>query len=124
MNVVMVDDEESSGRLFQQRLRKEIRAHQVDYFFCLNGTDALETLARLTPGLTLVFTDIKMPGISGLELLKQIRDRFPQVKVFIISAFDTDEYRQAALAGGADGFFSKPFEFSDMKTLLEEHGLV
>lgn len=56
-----------------------------------------------------------MPGMNGLELLKIIKERFPDLKVFIITAYDDDKNYRAAKKLGADDYITKPIEFNKLK---------
>jgi DNA-binding NarL/FixJ family response regulator len=70
-----------------------------------NGAAALVQLKRLAPDITLL--DIRMPGESGLEVLKQIQQSQPQAKVLMLTSFDDDEYVMEALRAGAQGYVLK-----------------
>jgi len=70
-----------------------------------NGTEALEKIESFRPQL--IFMDIKLPGQSGLELTRKIKELHPDIKVVILTSYDFPEYREAALASGAYGFLSK-----------------
>jgi len=70
-----------------------------------NGLQALEQCAILHPDVILV--DLKMPDLSGLDLLPQLRAALPQAWIIVLSMLDTPEYRQAALQAGADEFVPK-----------------
>lgn len=70
-----------------------------------NGRDALRFVHEQTPDVVLL--DIRMPGESGLDILKQIQDRQPQTKVLMLTSFDDDEYVMGALREGAQGFVLK-----------------
>ncbi|NNM55147.1 MAG: response regulator [Spirochaetales bacterium] len=117
--ILVVDDEVMMERIFEQRLRKEIREGLLTLHFARSAQEALTIVDRFGYQLVLILTDINMPGMSGLELLKQVRSHYPQMKIYISSAYDNEEYRQQALSLGADGWFSKPMDFSEFKALLE-----
>lgn len=70
-----------------------------------NGAKALELVSKLAPDVTLL--DIKMPGESGLDVLKQIRQHHPEAKVLMLTSFDDEEYILDALRAGAQGFVLK-----------------
>jgi CheY-like chemotaxis protein len=119
MDLLVVDDEEMVGRIFSQRLRKEIRDGSVRLHLATSGAQALEVLDSLGPGPILVLTDINMPGMTGLELVKRIRARGGQVRVYVVSAYENDDYRRTSLAAGADGFIPKPMDFGFLRDLLD-----
>ena len=62
-----------------------------------------------------VFSDINMPGMTGLELLEQVRIRFPQIKISMISAYGDKENHDRAIQSGAKEFFTKPIDFNSLK---------
>jgi CheY-like chemotaxis protein len=122
VELLVVDDEETVGRIFAQRLRKEIREGLIVLHFATSGDDALMVVKERGAELGVVLTDINMPGMSGFELLGRIRTMAPGLKVFMVSAYEGDEFRRQALELGADGFFAKPLEFSELRSVLEQSG--
>lgn len=122
MEILVVDDEESVGRIFAQRLRHEIRDGSVVFHFATTGLAALDVVDQHRASLGLVLTDINMPGMSGFELLARIRTVAPQVRVYMVTAYEDEQFRRKALELGADGFFPKPLEFSDLRALLAKSG--
>ena len=119
MDILVVDDEEMVNRIFSQRLRKEIVSGAFRLHFANRAEKALETLEALHFQVGLVLCDINMPGMGGLELLKRIRLRDVSLKVYMVSAYEGDEYRNRCLELGADGFLPKPLEFSALRLLLD-----
>lgn len=83
-----------------------------------NGKDALEALRSLKPDLAIV--DLKMPGLSGLEVLKEIRKIDKGVKFIILTFYAFDPYRQSALKAGVDYFFSKVDDFEKVSRVVAE----
>lgn len=121
MKFLIVDDERDVEMLFRQKLRKEIRSGSVDLEFAFSGREALEILdSKKPPEVMYIFSDINMPGMSGLELLDIVKSRYPQIKVSMISAYgDNDNYNRA-IKSGAKQFFTKPIDFDSLKTELNE----
>ncbi|KYC42528.1 Fis family transcriptional regulator [Scytonema hofmannii PCC 7110] len=116
MKIMIVDDEQDVQLLFQQKFRRESRQNQITLYFAFSGEEALERLQNnLTKSLSLILADINMPGMNGLELLKIIKERFPDLKVFIITAYDDDNNYQTAKNLGADDYITKPIEFNKLK---------
>jgi DNA-binding NarL/FixJ family response regulator len=70
-----------------------------------NGADAMEMVEHCNPDLLLV--DINLPDINGLELTRKIRDRFPTLKVLVLSMYDSKEYVSESLRSGASGYVLK-----------------
>jgi DNA-binding NtrC family response regulator len=67
-----------------------------------------------------VITDMKMPGLNGIEVLKKVRSLNPEAKVIIITASGDVETAVAAVNNGADAFFGKPLDFLDLMKTLEK----
>jgi len=68
----------------------------------------------------LVLSDINMPGMNGLDLLKEIKTLFPSMKVIMITAYDNEKNYIQALNYGADGFMAKPVDFELLKKKIKE----
>jgi CheY-like chemotaxis protein len=121
MKILVVDDEHDMPALFQQRFRKEIRDHKVDFAFAYSGEEALDYLQEHPHEFVLILSDINMPGMSGFELLKRIKQNYhtPPPSVIMITAYgDTENYNQA-MALGADDFLTKPIDFTELKEKLK-----
>ena len=121
MKILVVDDEKDMETLFQQRFRKEIRDKEVEFAFASSGEEALRYLAQLRHEAVLILSDINMPGMSGLELLRHIKEKYenPPPVVMMITAYgDTDNYNQA-MKLGADEFLTKPVDFNLLKEKLK-----
>lgn len=119
--VMVVDDERDMQELFRQRFRKEIKQGQIEFSFVFSAEEALEYLNnRADQYLALIVTDINMPGMNGLELLKIIKTTFADLKVFMVTAYgDTQNYR-IAMEYGADDYINKPIEFNSLKSKILE----
>lgn len=117
MKILFVDDERDVEALFRQKFRKEIKSGQLELAFAFSGQEALELLSTDDPPrFVYVFSDINMPGMSGLELLDEIKSRFPLIQVSMISAYGDRENYDKAMNSGARGFFTKPVDFERLKT--------
>jgi len=116
MKVLVVDDERDVEFLFRQKFRKEIRRGEIDLEFAFSGEEAL---SRLSDGadtdLILVLSDINMPGMNGLELLRRIKATPPSVPVCMMTAYGNDDYRKRAQDYGSDGYLTKPVDFDELK---------
>lgn len=121
MKILVVDDEEDVKTLFEQRFRKEIRAGEFDFAFSNSGEAALEYLKGQNLEAILILSDINMPGISGIELLKQIRSKSPKSPpiVMMITAYGDTENHDQAMNLGANDFLTKPLDFADLKQKLK-----
>jgi len=116
MKVLVVDDEQDVALLFQQRFRKEIRSGYVKFEFAFSGEEAMQYIGDVkSTDLILILSDINMPGMSGLDLLTNIRNTRPDLKVFMITAYGDAEKREQALELGATDFLTKPIDFQALK---------
>ncbi len=121
MKFLVVDDEKDVEILFRQKFRKEIRSGLIELVFALSGQDALDILrSRRPPDVMYIFSDINMPGMTGIELLEQVRKEFPGIKVSVISAYGDSENYDRAIKSGAKEFFTKPIDFDSLKTEIRE----
>ena len=120
MKILVVDDEKDTRVLFEQRFRKLIRSGELAFDFAYSGEEALAYLSEHNLETVLILSDINMPGMSGLELLKRIKTNFvpPSRRVMMITAYsDTDNYKEA-MSLGADDFLTKPLDFNLLKEKL------
>jgi two-component system, response regulator, stage 0 sporulation protein F len=116
MKILIVDDERDVEILFRQKFRKEIKAQAMELEFAFSGKEALELLSvQNPPTVVYVFSDINMPGMTGLELLDEIKRRYPKITVSMISAYGDAENYQKAMESGAKEFFTKPIDFEGLK---------
>lgn len=121
MKILIVDDEKDVEMLFRQKFRKEIKNNILELEFAFSGKEALEILERADPpDVVYVFSDINMPGMTGLELLEAIKERFPQIKVSMISAYGDNENYTKAKESGAKNFFTKPIDFVSIKQEINQ----
>jgi two-component system chemotaxis response regulator CheY len=121
MKILVVDDEKDVQILFEQRFRKEIRQGITNFVFAYSGEEALQYLNMHDHEAVLILSDINMPGISGLELLRRIKLKYtsPPPFVMMITAYgDAENYNQA-MQLGADDFLTKPLDFIVLKEKLK-----
>jgi CheY-like chemotaxis protein len=121
MKILVVDDERDIQTLFEQRFRKEIREKTFDFAFAFSGEDALSFLNNHEHEAVLILSDINMPGMSGLELLEQIKHKYlkPPPVVMMITAYGDEENFNLAKQLGADDFLTKPVDFTLLKEKLK-----
>lgn len=114
--ILIVDDERDVELLFRQKFRKEVRSGLLELAFAFSGDEALKLLdSEHPPEVVYVFSDINMPGMTGLELLEKVRSQFPSINVSMISAYgDTENYKKA-MESGAKEFFTKPIDFDSLR---------
>jgi CheY-like chemotaxis protein len=116
MKIMIVDDERDVEVLFRQQFRKEVREGRVDLCYAFSGEEALEYLGSLSPpDVVCMLSDINMPGINGLELLKTVKERYPQIRVSMITAYGDEQNFETAMSTGAEHYFTKPIDFVQIK---------
>jgi YesN/AraC family two-component response regulator len=116
MKIMVVDDEHDIKFLFEQKFRSEIKSGKVAFLFAFSGEEARDYLqCNGIENVNQILSDINMPGMNGLELLKWIKDNYPELKVAMITAYgDQNNYKQA-LEYGCDDYMTKPIDFIQLK---------
>ena len=122
MKILVVDDEIDVQILFEQRFRTEIKKHEMEFAFAFSGEEALKYLNFHDHEAVLILSDINMPGMSGLELLRQIKQihNEPPPVVMMITAYGDAENFSIAKQLGADDFLTKPVDFTLLKEKLKK----
>ncbi|AKD05731.1 response regulator [Pontibacter korlensis] len=121
MKVLIVDDEADVQPLFEQRFRKEVRTGEIDLAFAFNGEEAYDYVEKHPFEVVLILSDINMPGMSGLELLRLLRQKYAVAPpmIIMITAYGDKESYQQAMQFGADDFLTKPLDFNLLKGKLK-----
>jgi CheY-like chemotaxis protein len=123
MSVIMmvVDDEADVAELFRQQFRREVRQGQYVMHFAGSAEEALGKLDEgVDPELIVVLSDINMPGMDGLGLLREVKRRHAELPVIMVTAYGDDERRRKASEFGAAEFVTKPVDFDSLKRQLEQ----
>lgn len=121
MRLIVVDDEKDVQFLFEQKFRKEIKLGKVQIYYSFDGRSALNFLESLeNHSGYLILSDINMPEMTGIELLKEIKIRYPSLKVIMITAYGDENTHNLAKQSGADDYFTKPLSFELLKEKLIE----
>src|SRR4030067_1849548 len=107
--ILVVDDDDPIRFLLMDTLA----ALGYKTFGAINGEEALTKVAQI--GIDLVVTDIRMPRPNGGDLLRQIKEKFPDLPVLIITAYNYTYNKDQVLQSGADGFLAKPFRISKIE---------
>ena len=118
---LVVDDEPDVAELFRQRFRRETRQGTYVMHFAGSGEQALDLLAEeIQPTLIVILSDINMPGMDGIQLLGEIKQRRPDLPVMMVTAYGDDERRRRADELGAVEFITKPVDFDLLKKQLRQ----
>ena len=118
--VLVVDDEPDVEALFRQQFRRDLRAERFIMDFASSAPDALARVGDTREhSLILILSDINMPGMSGLDMLPNMRAERPDVPVIMITAYGDAETRRKALERGAEGLLTKPIDFSALRQEID-----
>jgi CheY-like chemotaxis protein len=121
LSILIVDDEPDVAELFRQRFRREVRQGLYVLHFAGSGEEALERLdTGIRPELIVILSDINMPGMDGLALLREIKTRWAELPVMMVTAYGDDERRRRADEYGALEFITKPVDFDLLKEQLRQ----
>src|SRR3954466_14768000 len=121
VSILVVDDERDVAELFRQRFRRETRDGTYVMHFAYSGEEALERLTGgIEPQLIVILSDINMPGMDGLALLREIKEQRPELPVLMVTAYADEERRRLAEEYGAIEFITKPVDFDLLKGQLRQ----
>mgnify|MGYP006294904921 CR=1 FL=1 len=112
-HILLVEDEADIATFVEQGLAEE--GYTVTW--TPEGEEALELLAQ--ESIDLVLLDLRLPGISGVEVCVRLRERWPQMPVLMLTALDTVEDKVRGLRAGADDYLPKPFDFEELLARIE-----
>ncbi|HEY2990784.1 MAG TPA: response regulator transcription factor [Candidatus Binatia bacterium] len=119
MTVLLVDDDAGFRRAVRRLSEKEKDFRLVGE--AEDGEEALQLDHELRPEI--IFMDLTMPRLNGLEATRRIKARRPDVKIIILTVHEEEAYRKAATESGADGFVLKKSILSDLNsTMRRTHG--
>ncbi|MEN8446669.1 MAG: response regulator [Cyanobacteria bacterium J06555_13] len=124
-HILVVDDEPDVEALISQKFRQEIRAGQYAFSFTQNGAEALQKIieaeknASTIAKIDMVLTDINMPVMDGLTLLKEMDQLANSPKTVVVSAYSDMDNIRTAMNHGAFDFLTKPINFQDLTVTIE-----
>ncbi len=119
MKILVVDDEHDVASLFRQKFKKELKDGDIVFEFAYSAEQAIEFLnSAASTDVVLILSDINMPGMNGLELLRHIKSVHAHLKVFMITAYDEESNYKKAMEYGANEYFTKPIDFDRLKKEL------
>ncbi|NEO58007.1 MAG: response regulator [Okeania sp. SIO3B5] len=114
--IIIVDNEPDMEYLFSKKFRKEIRSGSLKFIFFISAIEALSYLAcQENDSIDLIISDINLPTINGLEMLKKIKEKYKKIKVFMLTAHGYDEHYKIAQKYGTDDYLIKPIDFEEIK---------
>jgi two-component system response regulator (stage 0 sporulation protein F) len=114
VKLLIVDDEPKIRSMLTGCLEQDGRTITT----AASGEEAMKLIAQDPPQLMIV--DMKMPGLSGLEVLREIRTHTPPIGVFLLTGFDDETIEQQAHALGALGVIHKPLMFAEIRQLISD----
>lgn len=110
-SILIVDDNPNMASLLSEML-------EVFDYESVRAGDGAEALEQLVDGeFSLVITDMRMPKMTGMELMREVKDKFPKIPVVLISGYAIGDM-DAEPGAKPDGFLAKPFMMSDIEALL------
>ncbi len=113
--ILIVDDEPKVGFFLKESLESLGRGYDVSHVG--TGEAALAEMARRP--FELIVTDLRMPGLNGLDLLARVREVAPDTRTILITAYGSDEVESESKRLNASHYFSKPFQIDDFTTAVE-----
>ena len=116
-HVLIVDDESEVPEIFRQHLRRDVRQGLYRLSFAASGNEAL-ALIDVDPDVDLVVTDINMPGMDGLSLLRALKQKEKDLHTLVLSAYGDMGNIRTAMNLGAFDFLVKPMDFDDMRQTM------
>ena len=120
-HILVVDDEPDVENLFRQQFRRDIRSGRFVMEFATSAPEALERAKTMVdPSLSLILSDINMPGMSGLEMLPKVKAERPNVPVIMITAYGDDATKKKAAELGAAGLLTKPIDFGLLREEIDQ----
>ena len=112
--ILIIEDDEEMRSLLEDFFEED--GFEIDSVS--NGSEAFRKIAR--ESFNLIITDIRMPGLTGLDILPGIRKLQPEVSIIVITAFGSEEVHRKALDRGATAYLEKPILFNKLRTLIHE----
>jgi CheY-like chemotaxis protein len=117
----VVDDEADVESLFRQQFRRDLRAGRFEMQFSRSGAAAMNYIKDGQTGvISLILSDINMPGMDGIELLQKAKSAKPDVPVIMISAYGDAETRHKVLQSGAEDLLTKPLDFQALRQAIDK----
>ncbi|MFQ7500076.1 MAG: response regulator, partial [Blautia coccoides] len=116
MKILIAEDEIYARKSMKKQIMELDFGREFHILEAQNGEQGLALFRQEEPDL--VFTDIRMPKMDGLELLREIKREDPEAKVIMVSAYADFEYAKSAIKFGAEGYLLKPIEDAELEEFL------
>jgi len=116
LRVLIVED----NRVYREEFKGSLSIHFPSMVIeeAVDAEEALQKISKTPPQL--IFIDMRLPGMNGLQLTQKIKGDFPNVRIAIVTGYDIPEYRQAAAQYGAEAFFVKEsLKWDEVKALVK-----
>jgi len=111
--ILIVEDDEEMSALLRDVIEEE--GYKTDSVN--NGSEAFRKLVK--ESFDLIITDIRMPGLTGLDILPGMKKLHPEAPIIVITAFGSEEVQRKALERGANAYLEKPIHFKTLRTLID-----
>ena len=118
LNILLVDDEGDTKFLFESFFKTEIRNGAYSFSFATNGKEAIDLYEK--ERFDLILTDLNMPMMSGVELIKRVKELNPLQLIVILTAYDNKEHREFCESYQGITFFPKPIDFEELRGVLKD----
>ena len=116
-SLLLVDDEEEVIQIIIKKSELEALGFTV-VGYAGNGVKALEMVEEYQPDV--VMTDIKMPYMDGIELTRQVKERYPETKILVFTGFDEFEYAREAVHMGVEEYILKPINSMELSEIFAQ----
>ena len=110
--LLVVDDQPGVRRLLYEAFGED--GYEVE--LASGGTEALRKLRRVQPAVVLL--DLRMPGISGLDTLRELKERWPGLRVIVMTAYGEMDMLREALKMGVRWYITKPFDLDELRCMV------
>ena len=114
VRILIIEDDEEMRAL----LRDSLLEDGIEFDSAENGSEAIQKLVE--EPFDLVITDIRMPGLTGLDILPGIKKLQPETCIIVITAFGSEEVRRKSFDRGATAYLEKPIKMNRLKTLIQK----
>jgi len=113
-HILIIEDDEETRSLLKELLEEEGFKTEC----ASNGSDALREIVKKP--FDLIVTDIEMPGLTGLDILPEMKKLRPEAPIIVMTSFANEEVHRRSLGKGASGYLEKPIHIKKLKALIHE----